>query len=68
VGKHDRVIVLIQACISQGIVRGTQLVSVIKELGFNAQHVGMTLTKGRGDDPVRHHRRREDGCAHSLLP
>jgi len=66
VGKHERAIVLIHACILHEIDTGTAIISALQELGFNKRHVGIWLAKGTGNDPERHFwSRDEDGKYHS---
>lgn len=67
VGKHDRAIVVILACIEGGVSGGAEIVHAGRRLGFNAQHFGMMLTKGAGNEPARHlWRRDKDGCYSTL--
>ena len=47
VKRPDRARVLINACIEEGIVSGPSIVSTLVALGFNQQHVGLTLKKGK---------------------
>lgn len=66
--KHHRAIVLITACIEAGVNRGTDIVDMMVELGFNTQHIGKLLSDQTGDDPSRHHwKRNADGrrCMHA---
>ena len=41
--RHEQLILMIEACIGEGIDTGLHLVDMLKRLGFNAQHVGMAL-------------------------
>lgn len=62
VNKHDRAIVLIIACIEEGLNTGPRIVGALRKLGFNPRHVGMHLREGTGGDPQRHRWQRvEDG-------
>ena len=51
VNKNDRVLLLINACINQGIDTGARIVGTVVQLGFNRQHVGMTLKHGLQRQP-----------------
>ena len=44
--KPDRVQMLINACISQGVNNGKRIVGVLVRLGFNDAHVRTVLAKG----------------------
>lgn len=52
--KHHQAIVLITACIGEGITQGRDIVRTLQRLGLNAQHAGKTLAEGIGDQPDRH--------------
>jgi hypothetical protein len=66
VGKHDRAIVGIQACITSGINKGPDIIATLKRLGLNGRHVGMLLHNLAGSDPSRHMWQREaDGTYRS---
>lgn len=45
---HDRVMVLIHACIDRGICTGSAIRLVAAKLGFHPQHVLITLKEQRG--------------------
>lgn len=65
--RHDRVIVLIHACIAYGFNTPSRITGALAKLGYDKQHVGMTLHNGTGEDPVRHRwNRGGDGRYHSL--
>lgn len=51
---HDRVTVLICACIEEGINAGPRIIGAIKHIGYNSRHVGKLLRDGTGNDPRRH--------------
>ncbi|QDM40630.1 hypothetical protein [Altererythrobacter sp. TH136] len=51
VNKHDRVHMLINACIGEGIDTGCRIVGVLAALGFNRQHAGITLKAGLKCEP-----------------
>lgn len=60
--NYDRVVVLISACIEEGITEGKRIVGAVARLQFNKRFVGMVLTKNAGNDPGRHHwKRLSDG-------
>ena len=44
--KHDRVQVLINACIAGGVNTGTKIVGVLVILGFDRKHVGIVIKAG----------------------
>ena len=52
VHKHDLAQVLIAEIISEGIDSGKRIVGVLRTLGLNAQHAGIMLKDGTGDDPA----------------
>ena len=41
--KHDKAIVVIMACIEEGITSGKDIVKRCVELGLTGRHVGITL-------------------------
>lgn len=49
--KPDRVQMLINACISQGVNNGKRIVGVLVSLGFNDVHVRTVLAKGIRREP-----------------
>ena len=57
---HSRAIVLIHACIDNGINTRARIRGTMEKLGFNADHAVMTLNKATGNDPTRHHWHRND--------
>lgn len=57
--KHDRAIVLIQACIDHGINTRSQIVSALRQLDFDQGHVAITLRTGTGSDPASYHWQRD---------
>lgn len=52
--KHDQVRVLIAACISEGVTKGTDIIATIAALGFDRSHVGMWLARERGSNAKRY--------------
>ncbi|WP_156457483.1 hypothetical protein [Altererythrobacter sp. Root672] len=66
--KHDQAIVLITACVEEGITQGRDIVRTLQALGLNAQHVGKTLSDGTGNQPERHRWRKDAaGCYVNLV-
>jgi len=61
--SHDRLTMVIAACIDEGITTGTRIVGVARKLGFDAQHAGILLTGGIGS----HWSRGEDGQYRNLI-
>lgn len=61
VKRDSRVIVLIDACIDGEINTGKRIVAVLRQLGFNARYVGMTLKMETGNDPNSYRWRKNDG-------
>lgn len=53
--KHDQVRVLIAACISEGVSKGTDIIATVAALGFDRSHVGMWLAKDCGSNAQLHH-------------
>lgn len=49
--KHDRVIVLIHACIDAGCDTKETIKETLGQLGWNIQHAMIILSKLRGDNP-----------------
>jgi len=52
--QHDRAVVLIMICIDQGFDAGPQICGVLKSMGLDSQHAGMTLKQGKGSNPDFH--------------
>lgn len=65
--KHDRAIVVIIALIGQGIDASERMMPILHRLGFNAQHIGIVLSRHTGDDPARHYWHRDDAGVYALL-
>lgn len=53
--SHSRAIVLIHACIDNGINTRGRIRGTLVKLGFNADHAVTTLNKGTGNDPALYH-------------
>lgn len=54
VNNHDRLIILIQACIADDVRTLGAIIGVLRRLGFDYSHIAVTLKQGNGSDPVRH--------------
>ena len=65
--QYDRVIVLIAACIEEGLTEGKRIVGVIAQIGFDRQFVGIVLTKNAGNDSARHLWRKLDDGTYALF-
>lgn len=64
--KNDRAIVLITACISDGVNTGPEIIASGVRLGLHAAHVALILNKDAGNSPGRHRWRRDDQGTYSL--
>lgn len=63
--KHERARLLINTCISGGIIAGTNIVGVLVKLGFDRKHVGIALKAGTHRAPEwPDWGRRDDGTYH----
>ncbi|WP_298200368.1 hypothetical protein [Novosphingobium sp.] len=63
---HSRVIVLIQACIDNGINTRSRIRGTLNKLGFNEDHVVIVLNACAGPNPdVYHWYRDEAGVYHN---
>jgi hypothetical protein len=65
--RHELAIVLISACITEGLDRGPRITGALQALGFNKQHIGMVLRQETGDNLARHHWQRVPGGRYRLL-
>lgn len=62
VNNNDRVHMLINACISEGLNTGPRITGHLESLGLNRRHAGILLAKGRMREPLwPNWGRREDG-------
>ncbi len=52
--KHDLAVMLISACILEGLNRRGRIVGALRILGFKPAHIVMTLNHGTGLDPTQH--------------
>ena len=64
--KHDRVSVLIALCIAEGITKGSMIRSALMELGYNGDHVAITLKNGSGSMPPEIRWYRDESGAYRL--
>ena len=51
ISKHDLAIILITACIDEGLNTRPRIVGALKSLGFNSRHVAIVLKYETGDNP-----------------
>lgn len=51
--QHDRVIVLIMACLGEDMTDGSTIVQTISALGYNRRFVGIQLRTNAGLNPDR---------------
>jgi len=65
--KHDKALVLIEACIEQGTDTRKAIIAALVELGFNAQHVAILLIEHTGTNLNRHNWHRDETGRYSLL-
>jgi hypothetical protein len=65
--KHHLVIVLITACITEGVDTGSRIIGALVHLGFNNRHVAMLLKEGTGANPELHRWRKGQDGRYSLL-
>lgn len=57
--KHDRVHVLILACLAEGLNTRIRIVRAIVHLGYTSSHVAIVLNTGEGSNPERHSWKRD---------
>jgi len=65
--KHDLVIALITACITEGVNTRREIIAVLVHLGLNNKHVAMMLKEGAGSDPEAYRWRRNEDGVYRLL-
>jgi hypothetical protein len=53
--KNELAIVLISACIIDGVNTMPRIIGVLKRFGLTRQHIAITLNREAGPDHVRHH-------------
>lgn len=61
--RHEQLILMIEACIGEGINTASQIIGTLKLLGFNAQHIGMALNDL---NPIAHRWQRSEDGVYSL--
>jgi hypothetical protein len=57
--KHDLAIVLVSACILEGLDTRARIVGALRKLGLNYRHVAIILEDGTGDNPQQHRWQRD---------
>jgi hypothetical protein len=67
VNKHDKAIVLIAACIEEGINTRGRIGIVLEHIGMDRSHVMIILNEGTGNDPNRHRWNRDENGTYALL-
>lgn len=65
--KHDLAIVLISACLDEGVNTKTSIIGVLTAVGFNPKHVAIVLKNETGNNPASSRWRIDDEGRHSLL-
>lgn len=65
---HDRVIVLIAACILHGWNEGRRIIGALGQIGFDKKYVAIILRTNTGDDPARHLWKRNSDYTYSVHP
>jgi hypothetical protein len=65
---HDKAIVMIVACIDQGLNTGPRITGALERLGFNKRHIGIILKQETGNDPARHRWMRSAEGIYELHP
>lgn len=66
--KHERANMLISSCIDEGVDSGSRIVGLLRELGFDRQHVGMLLKGGIQRHPEWPNWGRTDAGAYFVPP
>jgi hypothetical protein len=60
--KDELAMILIKACIYDGLDTGPRIVGALATLGLNKKHAGIVLSRWVGNDPERYHwQRNADG-------
>lgn len=65
---HDRVIVLIAACILHGWNEGRRIIGALGQIGFDKKYVAIILRTNTGDDPDRYFWKRDADGIYSIHP
>jgi len=50
----ELIVIMIAACIEEGMSEGKQITGAMAKLGFKKRYAGLILHKERGNDPKRH--------------
>jgi uncharacterized protein YoaH (UPF0181 family) len=45
--EHQKAVTLIQACIGEGIRSGSEIISLLSDLGYDKGHIGIMLKRNR---------------------
>lgn len=67
VNKHDRAIILISACIDEGVNTRSRIGKVLAHIGLDRAHVMIVLNGDTGSDPNRQRWSRDERGVYSLL-
>lgn len=65
--KHERVLVLISACIVEGMDTFARIIGALVRLGFNRKHVALLLKEGTGNSAEQHRWRKGADGRYSLI-
>jgi hypothetical protein len=65
--KNDRAVVLISACIGDGVATKGEIIGTGMRLGLNPRHIAAILDRDTGDNPERYRWRCDEGGTYSLL-
>ncbi|MBB3909754.1 hypothetical protein [Sphingomonas desiccabilis] len=65
--RHDQVLVLISACITEGVDTRGQIIGTLGHLDFKRGHVAMLLAEGTGTNPEVYRWRRDAAGTYTLL-
>ena len=60
ISKHDRVIVLIQACIEGGFDTKERILGALQRMDCHKTHAQIILSKSTGSNPSRHRWQRDE--------
>lgn len=64
----DRAIMLITACLDDGINRGPEIIDTLVRLGFNQKHAGIMLSKHSGSKQAGNFWEKQDDGTYRLHP
>lgn len=65
---HQRAIIMIAACIEEGMNEARRILPAMEALGFNRQHAAIILNREKGNDPGRHWWSRDSKGIYALHP